>query len=113
MHEFGIMQETMTLVLEQARRQGATCVHQVRMNVGQLSGVVPEALQACFEVLREGTLAASARLDIETVPAICWCKSCGSEFETPDLLCECPRCRAISGELRRGRELQLASLEIS
>jgi hydrogenase nickel incorporation protein HypA/HybF len=113
MHEFSIMQSTLDMALRQAITAGASEIHELRLRVGRLSGVVPEALAFAFEALRPGTLAATARLEIESVPAVMWCEPCRQEFECPDFLCECPACGTISRELRRGREMELMSLEIS
>jgi hydrogenase nickel incorporation protein HypA/HybF len=113
MHEFSIMQSTLDLALKQATAAGAQQVHELRLRVGRLSGVVPEALAGAFEVLRPGTLAAEAELSIESVPAGMWCAVCQEEFESPEFLCDCPRCGTISRELRQGREMELQSIEIS
>jgi hydrogenase nickel incorporation protein HypA/HybF len=113
MHELGIMQSTLEAALRQARAAGASRIHEVRLRVGRLSGVVPEALNFAFETLRAGTLAAEARLEIEAVPATLWCAGCQAEFESPEFLCDCPRCGRVSGELRRGRELEFVSMEVS
>ncbi|MGH7972007.1 MAG: hydrogenase maturation nickel metallochaperone HypA, partial [Limisphaerales bacterium] len=73
MHELSIMDSALTMVLERAQQAGAKRVHLVRLRIGALSGVVPDALQFAFEALVPGTLAESARLDIEDVPARFWC----------------------------------------
>jgi hydrogenase nickel incorporation protein HypA/HybF len=113
MHEVGLMQSVLALAEEQARQAGAAHIHEVRLRIGQLSGVVPEAMETAFGVLRAGTPAAEGRLVIESIPGACWCAACRREFETSEWLCECPDCGAVSAELRRGRELELTSLEIS
>ena len=113
MHEVGLMQSVLAMAEEQARASGATQIHEVRLRIGQLSGVVAEAMETAFDILRQGTLAAEARLAIDAVPGSCWCRGCQQEFETSDWLCECPACGVVSAELRRGRELELTSLEIS
>jgi hydrogenase nickel incorporation protein HypA/HybF len=112
-HEYGIMQATLDAAIRQTRTAGATRIHVLRLRVGRLSGVVTDALEFAFEALRPGTPAEAAHLEIETVPATLWCASCRKEFESPEFLCECPACGAVSGELRRGREMELVSVEIS
>ena len=107
------MQTTLDTAVRQTRAAGGTRIHIVRLRVGRLSGVVTEALEFAFEALRPGTPAANARLEIETVPAAMWCALCRTEFESPEFLCECPTCGSVSGELRRGREMELVSMEIS
>jgi hydrogenase nickel incorporation protein HypA/HybF len=58
-------------------------------------------------------MAEGASLEMELVPAACWCPGCREEFEYVDFLSECPRCHQPGGELRRGRELDIASVEIT
>src|SRR5512140_825389 len=112
MHELSIMDSALTLALEQAKEAGATRVHVVRLRIGALSGVVPEALQFAFEALAPGTAAEGGQLAIEPVPARFWCAACAREFQSDDMFAECPDCHRPSGELRAGREMEVASLEI-
>lgn len=43
-HELAIMDSALNLALDQARKAGATRVHVIRLRIGVLSGVVPDAL---------------------------------------------------------------------
>ena len=106
------MQSALTLALEKARQAGASHVHVIRLRIGALSGVVPDALQFAFEALAPGTPAENGQLAIENVPARFWCATCAREFQSDDLFAECPNCHAPSGELRAGREMEVASLEV-
>jgi hydrogenase nickel incorporation protein HypA/HybF len=106
------MQSALSLALDQARQSGATRVHTIRLRIGALSGVVPDALEFAFEVLTPGTLAEGSQLAIEKVPARFWCATCTREFQSDDMFAECPDCHNLSGELRAGREMEVASLEI-
>jgi hydrogenase nickel incorporation protein HypA/HybF len=113
MHELGIMENVRELALEQARAHGAERIEAITLRIGSLSGVEPEVLRLAFEVVMADSIAASARLTIETVAAECFCAPCRHSFPAADGCCECPDCGAISRELLRGRELQLASMEVS
>jgi hydrogenase nickel incorporation protein HypA/HybF len=113
MHEFSIMQAALETAGEKTRAAGATRIHRLTLRVGALSGVVPEALRFAFDALKNESLAAAAELKIEEVPAAGWCAGCAAEFAVAGLHYECPRCHRPSGELRRGLEMDLASLEIS
>lgn len=112
MHELSIMDGALNLALDEARRAGAERVHEIRLRIGALSGVVPEALQFAFEALTPGTPAEGAKLSIENVPARFWCAACAREFRSNDLFAECPDCHQFSGDLRAGREMELTSMEI-
>jgi hydrogenase nickel incorporation protein HypA/HybF len=112
-HEVSLMQDTVIIAIKQAREAGAQRIHRVMMRVGALSGAVPETLEFAFEIVAKGTMAEGAALEIEKVPVLCYCSTCAEEFEAADLVCECTRCARPSVEIRRGRELQLTSLEVS
>ena len=113
MHEVGIMENTLAIALKQAAQERASQIHRLTMRIGPLSGVVPEALEFAFDVLTRGTIAEGATLEVERVPIICFCSACRLEFQPSDLFCECPQCHAPSIEVRQGRELELASVEVS
>ncbi|HWQ93334.1 MAG TPA: hydrogenase maturation nickel metallochaperone HypA [Clostridia bacterium] len=112
MHELSIMEGALAVALDQAQKARAERICAVRLRIGDLSGVVPEALEFAFETLSSGTLAEGAELQVERVPARFWCASCRQEFEAGALLAECPRCGVPSRDLRAGREMELASMEI-
>ena len=113
MHEFGIMQEMARIAVEQAEAAEAERVHVIRLRVGRLAGVVPEAMQFAHEVVVEGTIAEGSRLEIETAPIRCYCESCRKEFETDQTLFQCPDCGAVSRDVRGGRELEMVNMEVS
>ena len=113
MHEIGIMQGTLDLAVRTARAASAGQILCVRVRVGAMTGIVPEALQFAFEALREGTIASGARLEVETVPARGWCDHCQAEFEAIDWLPQCPKCQRSCGALRGGLELEVSSVDVA
>ena len=113
MHEVSIMAEAVRMAAETAQAAGAEHVTGVRLRVGSLSGAVPEAMRFAWDVVSRDTIAEGAWLEIETVPAACWCATCKTEFACVDFLGECPSCHNVSGELRRGRELDIAAVEMN
>ena len=107
------MQNALDQALDEAHKAGAQRALELRLRVGVLSGVVPEALQFAFEALSDGTPAAGATLTIEPVPARFWCEKCRQEFDSARSFPECPACGTPSRYLRSGRELELASMEVA
>jgi len=85
MHEFSIMESALATAAQKTRAAGATQIHRLKLRVGQLSGVVPEALRFAFAALKTGSPAAAAELEIEEVPAVGWCADCAAEFAAADL----------------------------
>ncbi len=64
MHEVSIADALLRQVEETASRHGLRAVQSVGVCVGDLSGVVPDALSFAFEVLRRGSVAGEASLQI-------------------------------------------------
>lgn len=112
MHELSIMMEAVRMAVESAQSAGAQRITGVKLRIGELSGVVAESMQFAWEAVREGTMAEAALLEIQAVPAAGWCKFCQREFEVLDWLSECPRCHNPASELRRGREIEIAAVEV-
>jgi hydrogenase nickel incorporation protein HypA/HybF len=114
MHEVGIMTSAMDAVLEQARAHGAKRVHRIVLRIGALAGVEPESLRFAFEVVTRETIAAEAALEVTAVPARAYCATCAEEFAVESgYIVSCPRCGQLSGDLRQGRELELARIEMT
>lgn len=107
------METALELAAERALAVGATRIHRLRLRVGALSGVVPEALEFAFAALSPRGPAAGAVLEIEPVPAVYRCEACQADFEVGEATVTCPRCGGLRSRLRRGLELELATLEVS
>ena len=69
MHEMSIALAVVDQVAEAAARAGTSrrCAS-VRLQVGELAGVVPDALAFCFELACAGTVLEGAELVTEAVP---------------------------------------------
>lgn len=113
MHEVGIMQNILETAVARARQEGAQHIRLVQMQVGEASGVVPESLEMAFEVVKQGTMAEDAHLQIDYVPTVCYCARCNLEFHPTTPVYECPQCHQGTTEVRRGREVDLEFLEVS
>ena len=113
MHEVSVMQSALDIAIDHAKQQNATRIHRISMRVGALSSVVPDSLEFAFEVVTQGTIAEGAKLEIERVAAVCYCPACQIEFEPKDVFYVCPQCGSLNVEVRKGRELELAYLEVS
>jgi hydrogenase nickel incorporation protein HypA/HybF len=114
MHELSIATAIVDHAAEVARDRGATGVSAVTVRIGELAGVVPDALAFSFDVAREGTPVAGARLVVEEVTARAYCEPCGDSFAVgmPPFLW-CPTCDRPSAGLSTGREMQIVRVELA
>ena len=115
MHEVDLVQRALDIALEQAAQRGAQRIHKITFQVGAEAGVVPEVIEMAFAIATQATPAEGAQLVIEHVPLICFCHVCDQEFQPVDgdLLHTCPHCSHLGAEVRRGREFEITSIELS
>ena len=113
MHEASIIEAVLDRAIEETRKAGGTRVERIRLRVGVLAGVVPEALQFAFEALRQGSPASTARLEVETAPATLRCLDCGERRESLELDFTCPACSGPRIVDTGGHQLELIQLEVT
>jgi hydrogenase nickel incorporation protein HypA/HybF len=114
MHEMSIAQSLVDLVAEQLAPTPEVLVRAVRVRIGELSGVIPEALQSAWPAASRRTIAAGAALRIEPQAVTLWCETCRDERPARSVQSlRCASCGTPSNDVRRGREMELLALEVS
>lgn len=109
MHEMAITQSVVDAVCDHAAGRR---VHSVRVEVGALCAIVPDAMLFCFELATEGTVADGARLDLDVRPGHAHCRTCDAEFALADVILLCP-CGSADVEVLAGRDMRILSMEVS
>ncbi|MCS6950471.1 MAG: hydrogenase maturation nickel metallochaperone HypA [Armatimonadota bacterium] len=112
MHEFSIAEAIVHAAQEVAQAHGGGKVEAVRLRIGELRQVVPEALLFAFDVLKQETPLAEASLQWENVPARVRCRECHTEYHPEDVFWECPACGAFGGEVLAGEELEIIGVTL-
>ncbi|MCA9259258.1 MAG: hydrogenase maturation nickel metallochaperone HypA [Planctomycetales bacterium] len=113
MHELSIANSLVEIASSHAERHGAQLVRAITLRVGQLSCVHKSALQFCFELASKDTLLEGATLQFIDEPVAVYCPQCQVEVELPGIQSfRCPRCGVPTGDIRRGRELDVETIEI-
>ena len=112
MHEQSIVESLLALALEEGAKAGASKILQIDIVVGELSGVLEEAVEFYFSFLSRNTIAAGARLSFTRVPARLRCRNCETVFLPKGLDLHCPTCNEQQVEVVSGRELRMDSMEV-
>jgi hydrogenase nickel incorporation protein HypA/HybF len=112
MHEMSIAQSLIEIIEDEMEKHGASVLRSVRLHIGQMSAVVPDALSFCFQVITEGTALEGARLDMEVIPLKGFCRKCGSEFEIEDYAFVCPICASTEIDSLAGQDLSIVEIEV-
>ena len=112
MHELSLVASVFEVLEEKAREHGAARVTKVVLDVGIMSGAVPDLIESAFEAYKRGTLAAGARLEIVVVPVKVRCPDCGGEAVREDADFSCAGCGSRRVEIVEGRELVIEKIEL-
>ena len=113
MHELSIAQSILEIVYQHVPEDQCSGVRSVKVQVGRLSGVVPESLEFCFSAIIEATPLGEARLDIVLTPVRAHCGECATTFELEGTTFICPSCESIDLEILSGTELQVIEVELN
>jgi hydrogenase nickel incorporation protein HypA/HybF len=108
MHELALMESVVAAVVE---RVGAAQVKVVRLEVGRLAAVIPDALQFCFEVCARGTTLEGAALQIAVIPGRARCRECGTE-RVIDSYSDFCTCGGSDSAVLAGEELRVKNVEV-
>jgi len=109
MHELSLVQGVVDIC---EQHSGGRRVLEVTLEIGALSGVVPEALEFCFEAAAKDTLLEGARLIIDRISATGFCNVCGVVSTIETYFDSCPCCSAPALDLRSGDEMRVKDLEV-
>jgi hydrogenase nickel incorporation protein HypA/HybF len=113
MHELAVCQALIRQVSQIAAEKGATAVNSIELSIGGLSGVEPPLLASAFTVARQGTVASSAELRIETGPVVVECRSCGAQSEVQANRLLCGQCGDWKVTVREGEDLMLVRIDLA
>lgn len=108
MHELGITRNVVAIVADRAQGQK---VLRVTLEVGRLSGMLPEAIRFCFDICSQGTTVQGAQLQIIEPEGRGHCGACGAEPVLTTPLGRCPVCGEPSLRIVAGTELKIKEME--
>lgn len=111
MHEMALAEEMLQIVQAAARREGLRRVRALRLQIGQLSCVEPEAMRFCFDAVARESIAADARLEIEVTAGAAWCGDCAARVALDALGAACPGCGGYRLQVIAGTEMRVCELE--
>ncbi|MCB1759099.1 MAG: hydrogenase maturation nickel metallochaperone HypA [Gammaproteobacteria bacterium] len=112
MHELSLCESILRVIEQSAAEQGFRRVKTVWLEIGQLSGVEPEAMRFGFDVVMRDSLADGAGLEIIELPGRAWCMQCSREVAVRQRFAECPDCGSFQLQVTGGDEMRIKELEV-
>ena len=112
MHEMSLMESIVEIACETAVKNNAAKVTVIKIDVGILSHVNPEALLFCYDAIRRGSIAEEAELVINRVAGEGWCLDCAKTVPLTERFGACPECGQYHVQITAGEELKVRELEV-
>ncbi len=110
MHEYSLVSALLDRVAAEAKAHDGAVVHQLKVRIGELSGVEGELFASAYEMLREGTICERAELEVIPVKAHWACPRCQRAIASGEIL-RCPDCSSPA-RLAGGDEIVLERIEM-
>jgi hydrogenase nickel incorporation protein HypA/HybF len=110
MHELSLAMEVVEMSKREAGKNGVSTIHEILIEVGDLSGIEADVFQSALEMVVKDTLLENASVNIIRIPGKGKCSSCNLEFEMNNRLDSCPQCGCIPSEISGGQEFRVLSI---
>ena len=111
MHELGLISAMVKSIERIVAEQGLHEVKKIVLEVGELSGVVPHNMEACYPAAVYKTCMENTVLELETIPGIVRCRSCGREFRAVDNDFHCPDCASQDMAILSGNDVLIKEIQ--
>ena len=111
MHELGIVTYVADAVEKIVKEQNISEIADVTLEIGEVSGIVPEYLVDCWDYFKKRYPALTdSKLKYEMITAMTFCESCRKEYETVKYAKICPHCGSEDTYLLCGKECNIKEL---
>ncbi len=114
MHELSVTQSILDIALEYAKRNEASKIVEIHLQIGEITDFNDEWIQRYFDFVSKGTISEGAKLRITRIPAQLKCQACSFTFplDQSNWNTQCPSCQSKESQLISGREFRIEALEV-
>ena len=112
MHEMSYVVKIIDTAGRSAKENGITDVKEVAVQVGEMTGALPEYLEMYFKEAAKDTVLKNARLVITQIPVLAECDSCKTLYHpSKDNDYRCPGCKSIAGRIVQGKDITVNTIK--
>ncbi len=112
MHEFSIALSIVDIAEKEVLKHKASAVERIELEIGNLSGIEPQALDFAWEIAVNDTVLAEAAKEIHYIKGKAICRDCGKDYDLENIYDACPFCNSYFKEFKSGKELRVKSLTL-
>lgn len=116
MHEMGVVLNIVRSAEQAAAVNNIKKIKRLTLEVGELTGVIPRYVHACWPAATENTILDGAELIIEEIKGIVTCGHCHSDYIILENLKSdypiCPKCGSERWNVKSGREVMIKDIGV-
>jgi hydrogenase nickel incorporation protein HypA/HybF len=113
MHELPVTESIVRIAVEEAEKHNVKRINNIKLKVGELSGLVSECIQYYFDIISKGTKAEGAKLIIDKISITMKCCNCNFSGDTKEFINnKCPSCESLEMKMSGGHEFYMDSMEV-
>lgn len=112
MHEIGIVRQLVRTVSDFAAENRISEIHEVVLDCGELSLVIPEYVEELYPAVTRGSILENARLTIHMVPGLAECEDCDEIFNVVENKGYCPNCGSFEKTVLSGKEFSVREIVV-
>lgn len=112
MHEIGIVRQMVRTVSSFAEENNVHNIHEVVVDCGELSLVIPEYVEELYPSVVKGSVLEHARLTIHIVPGLAECDECDEIFNVVEHKGYCPNCGSFEKTVLSGRDFTIREIVV-
>ncbi len=113
MHEYGVTEEIVNIVLEKLKEYKNPEIRVINVILGKLTDFAPESIEFYFPFISKGTPVENAKLNFKQKDIVFLCKHCKKKFKQENMIFNCPECNGGELEIISGREFYIESIEVN
>ena len=115
MHELGIVFSIIKQVDGIAKKNNASSVKEVTLEIGEVSGIVPKYLTDCWKwaVENRSEYMKGCELKIIPIKAKSFCESCEQSYDTVTYGKICPYCKSEKTYLLVGKDATIKNIGVT
>ncbi len=113
MHELSYVIGFINIALKELKQHPYDIPVKLVVEVGEMTGVLPEYLHKYFPIAAKDTPLSDASLEVISIPVEVVCDACGTSYhpDRSNSYC-CPACGEKKATLLHGRECKVKQLEV-
>ncbi len=113
MHEMSLAQSMIEQLEDVIKKEDASVVEIINLEIGAMSGVDREAFEFVFPFAAGGTCAEGATLFFDEVDLEFRCRECDKVTVTKEPVMMCPVCSSVNVTVLKGEDFKIKTLEVS